>query len=220
MMGDSWRLARALGRLRTQVNDRFPGRSKIADGTIGDAAHRARGNKSDHNPWVRLGHLGIVTALDLTHSPGKGVDTYALAEHLRLSRDRRIKYVVSQRRIFSSTNTPWEWRAYSGTPHTGHIHISVSATTSLFDDHRDWSIAFGLMADNAPDAQRDVLRRGSTGADVRLVQELLKVPVDGIFGSMTEAAVRAFQMTVHIRVDGVVGARTWEHLEFLEEIEE
>lgn len=218
MMGSTWRLARSLGRLRTQVNDKFPGRSKVADGTIGDAAHRARGAASDHNPHLRVGNVGIVSALDLTHDPRKGFDTYALAEHLRLGTDRRIKYVISNRRIFSSTTSPWVWRPYNQTPHTGHVHISVSTNPALFDDHRDWDINFSLLIDTSPDVRRDVLRRGSTGEDVRLVQSLLGPPlvVDGVFGPLTEAAVRAFQTQAGISVDGIVGPRTWEHLEFLE----
>lgn len=215
----SWRLARSLGRLRTQIDDKFPGRSKLADGTIGDAAHRARGSASDHNAWIKLGNLGIVSALDLTHDPKKGVDTYALAEHLRLTCDRRIKYVISARRIFSSTNQPWVWRSYSGTPHTGHIHISVVTNPALFDDNRDWGVAWGISIDIGADPARDVLRRGSHGEDVRVLQSLLSPPltvVDGIFGPHTEAAVRAFQAEAGIKIDGIVGSRTWEHLEFLE----
>lgn len=215
-----WRVARSLGRLRTQINDRFPGRSKLADGTIGDAAHRARGNKSDHNPWIRLGNLGIVSALDLTHDPRKGCDTYALFEHLARTRDYRIKYAISQRRWFSSITQPWIIRPYSQTPHTGHIHVSCSADPKRFDLVHDWDIGWGAPVDTSPDPERDVLRRGSTGDDVRLLQGLLGTGIDGVFGPLTETAVRAFQASIPIRVDGWVGPQTWEHLEFLETIPE
>jgi hypothetical protein len=41
--------------------------------------------------------------MDITHDPAHGVDAPALGEMLRLSEDPRIKYVVSNARIFSST---------------------------------------------------------------------------------------------------------------------
>jgi len=68
------------------------------------------------------------------------------------------------------------------------------------------------------------LRRGSTGADVVVVQVSLnrisqnypaipKVPaVDGIYGSRTEASVRAFQEIFGLTPDGVVGPATWYEL--------
>ena len=60
-----------------------------------------------------------------------------------------------------------------------------------------------------------VLRKGSTDADVRDLQEALKAlghdpgPIDGVFGEATEAAVRAFQQEKEITVDGIVGKVTW-----------
>ena len=65
------------------------------------------------------------------------------------------------------------------------------------------------------------LRMGSTGPAVTVLQVSLnriaqnypaipKInPVDGIFGSQTEAAVRAFQQIFSLTVDGVVGRATW-----------
>ena len=63
----AWRVAQSLIRLRDQINLAAPTRSKASDGTIGDAAHATR--DSDHNPWVKEGALGIVTAMDITHAP-------------------------------------------------------------------------------------------------------------------------------------------------------
>ena len=44
----SWRLAHGLEKLRSQVNEKWPLRSKDSDGSIGDEHHSARA--SDHNP--------------------------------------------------------------------------------------------------------------------------------------------------------------------------
>ena len=60
-----------------------------------------------------------------------------------------------------------------------------------------------------------VLRKGSTDPAVRDLQDALNTlghdpgPIDGVFGTETEAAVRAFQQSKGITVDGIVGRVTW-----------
>jgi N-acetylmuramoyl-L-alanine amidase len=50
------------------------------------------------------------------------------------------------------------------------------------------------------------LRKGSTGADVMELQTLVgATPVDGIFGSGTEAKVKAWQANNMLTADGVFG---------------
>lgn len=57
-------------------------------------------------------------------------------------------------------------------------------------------------------------RRGSTGSEVRQIQEKLKRwgyysgSVDGIYGSATEAAVKKFQKANGLTVDGIAGKNT------------
>ncbi len=53
------------------------------------------------------------------------------------------------------------------------------------------------------------LRRGSKGADVRILQQRLGITADGDFGPQTDAAVRAFQARNGLTVDGIVGRQTW-----------
>lgn len=132
----SWRLAKSLGVLRAQIDRAHPNRDRSSDGTIGDERHQA--SVSDHNP----NRAGVVTAIDITHDPAHGVDSYHIAEVLRLNRDERIKYVISNRRIFSASLHPWEWRPYYGTnPHDQHVHISVVADPVLYDATAEWELA-------------------------------------------------------------------------------
>lgn len=127
------RIAKSLDVLRSQINAMAPARKKTSDGWIGDARHSA--SKSDHNP----NSAGVVTALDITHDPAHGVDAAAIAETLRQSKDKRIKYVISNARIFSSVQSPWVWRPYSGAnAHALHVHVSVNASPALYDDTRLW----------------------------------------------------------------------------------
>ncbi|NJM69746.1 MAG: peptidoglycan-binding protein [Scytonema sp. RU_4_4] len=62
-----------------------------------------------------------------------------------------------------------------------------------------------------------VLRFGSSGVAVRVLQQLLSsngytIRVDGVFGALTEAAVKAFQNKRNLAADGIVGQRTWYQL--------
>lgn len=139
----AWRIAKALLALREQVNAMAPNRRKKSDGTIGDAAHASR--SSDHNPWVRDGGVGVVTAMDITHDAAGGCDAGALADALLGSRDPRIKYVIFNRRIASHLQkgaaAPFEWRPYAGSnPHTHHVHISVREEKTAYDATDPWTI--------------------------------------------------------------------------------
>lgn len=128
----SWRLARGLERLRQQVNAKHPNRSRASDGTIADRAHSLR--VSDHN----ASH-GVVHALDLTHDPARGFDVHALAEKIRQSRDPRISYIISNRRI-ASAKANWAWRPYrQSNPHTKHAHFSIKRAP-FADQTKDWPI--------------------------------------------------------------------------------
>ena len=53
------------------------------------------------------------------------------------------------------------------------------------------------------------IRRGSKGSEVTLLQKMLNIQADGIFGPLTEEAVRDFQQKSRLVVDGIVGPKTW-----------
>jgi hypothetical protein len=138
-----WRVAKSLLALRDQVNRKAPNRKKSHDGTIGDAAHASRA--SDHNPWVKDGGVGVVTAMDITHDPAGGCDAGAIAEAIRGSRDSRVKYIIWNRRISNPLpldgQPPWAWRPYKGAnPHNKHCHISVKPGKSNYDSVKNWTI--------------------------------------------------------------------------------
>jgi hypothetical protein len=138
-----WRVAKCLLTLREQVNKKAPNRSKASDGTIGDPAHQSRA--SDHNPWVRDGAVGVVTAMDITHDPDKNCDADELASAIRESRDERVKYIIWNRQIANSSpqgNRPaWAWRPYTGkNGHTKHVHISAKSDKGHYDSTSEWEI--------------------------------------------------------------------------------
>lgn len=63
-----------------------------------------------------------------------------------------------------------------------------------------------------------MLKRGSSGPEVEALQRKLIAgginpgPVDGLFGTKTEAAVRSFQERHGLEVDGIAGPHTMEAL--------
>ena len=54
-----------------------------------------------------------------------------------------------------------------------------------------------------------LLKKGSTGEDVKKLQEKLGLAADGVFGSGTELAVKGWQSTHGLTADGIVGDGTW-----------
>mgnify|MGYP001560479080 CR=1 FL=1 len=62
---------------------------------------------------------------------------------------------------------------------------------------------------------QSIIKIGSTGESVIFLQQSLTKlgykpgPIDGIFGSKTEAAVKLFQKAKGLVVDGIVGVNTW-----------
>jgi hypothetical protein len=135
----AWRVAKSLLRLREQINQMAPNRSKASDGTIGDAAHASR--TSDHNPWVKDGNIGVVTAMDITNDIANGCDAQALVDALVNSRDPRIKYIIWNRKKINSRIQPWVWRNYTGAnPHTKHFHLSVRPEKAAYDSDESWQI--------------------------------------------------------------------------------
>lgn len=207
----TWRLAKALETLRSQVNAKWPNRGKGSDGSVGDTSHAAR--PSDHNP----DRDGIVHAIDITHDPKGGFDSYAFADMLLKKQDPRVSYIISNRRIGSGPKgtQPGKWRRYTGSnPHDHHVHISVVSGAKA-DDTATWDIDGNLFV--APEvaaayvAPPETLRLGATGEGVKKIQAKLGCVVTGTYApkSETEYAVRLFQVRHKLEPDGTVGPMTW-----------
>lgn len=159
-----WLVAPSLNILLAEVNYRWRSRPTASDGSIGNAAHAAR--TSDHNPWVVLNGQAYVTARDFTNADmdgdeGAWYDDIAeiISEHLRATRDDRVKYVIWRARMFSSyatASTPaWQWRPYTGPNlHYKHCHVSVVADARLLDT-RSWGLADATVGSRLPNIPID-----------------------------------------------------------------
>lgn len=208
----------------------WPNRRRTSDGICGDPRHQAR--VSDHNAG---------NAWDLSHDPGQGCDAHALVEGIRRRQDKRVKYIISNRRICGpgSHGGGWNWKSYSGSnPHSNHTHVSIwpsarNATGPWFANVPGQVPAPpGSPPTSTPDRpwpgnpsaryggyNRAEFERKYDG-NVEWIQRKLntdtnlspKLGPDGRFGPKTEVAVKGFQGARRLKQDAIVGPRTWSHL--------
>jgi hypothetical protein len=188
-----WYVVPAVRSALDEATRRWPNRSRTSDGTIGDVKHSSR--TSDHNPRP---DDGAVTAFDLTHDPANGCDAHALVRAAAERGDPRIKYAISNRRIWSYARRGEGWRPYRGpNPHEKHAHVSV-ARAHEDDTSAWWPVSLGDR----------LLRKGDKGPDVAELQTLLGITADGDFGPHTDAALRSYQTALGLDSDGVCGPAT------------
>jgi peptidoglycan hydrolase-like protein with peptidoglycan-binding domain len=106
------------------------------------------------------------------------------------------------------------------------VKVKFSLLHSLWDSGATSTrrvIGGGAPTSNSQTEQKDYLKNGSKGENVKKVQQMLRelgygigsAGVDGIFGKDTENAVKKFQKDWGLSVDGIVGNQTLESLKAL-----
>jgi peptidoglycan hydrolase-like protein with peptidoglycan-binding domain len=88
------------------------------------------------------------------------------------------------------------------------VALTAAPAASLGDASVAPSLASAKTAPTTTTKHEILLRNGSSGRQVRLLQQALGVKVDGAFGPETEAAVIALQKSRGIEADGIVGPQT------------
>jgi hypothetical protein len=220
----SWRLAKSLARLESEIKSAYPG-TTVWD--IGDEDHQA--GYSDHNPNAK----DVVCAIDVLDDDGLNLAKFVA--HLIANPHPNLRYVIYNEVIYQRKNG-FEPEEYHGpNKHKRHAHVSVGngpdgrSTTNYDNSSTPWRIA--SMGDSAPPpakpskpstgtklgSKMPTIERGNKGSRVRMLQGLLlawhySIKIDGIFGPATERAVRDFQSKHARPVDGVVGPITWNAL--------
>ena len=146
----AWVLVPCLVRLRTEFNAIAPARDKTSDGTIGDAAHQA--SQSDHND-DEVGNVPIrdadrkheVHALDIDvnlRTPGLSMEAVVqfLLRRCRSGAERRLRYIIFNRRIWSASSG-WKQQRYTGAnAHDKHAHFSASYETAREASTASWHL--------------------------------------------------------------------------------
>lgn len=135
------RAAACVAALR-DADARWPARSRVSDGVLGDLAHRFRPgpdgklgtaddvpNHSDHNDG---------NAVDITHDPVSGCTGDVISAAAIL--DARTTYVIWNRRIYNRARAAEGWRPYTGSNgHAHHCHVSVRADARADVSPWDWA---------------------------------------------------------------------------------
>jgi hypothetical protein len=140
-MTAAWVLIPAAKTLQAEFTKVFPDRDHASDGAIGDLAHQQE--VSDHNP-DETGAVPIhdadstneVHAIDVDNNLNDSDVSMEEAVQFILGRcrsgaERRLRYVIYNRRIWSASSS-WVQKAYTGaSAHTEHAHFSFSYDSSL-----------------------------------------------------------------------------------------
>jgi murein L,D-transpeptidase YcbB/YkuD len=137
----------------------------------------------------------LVASAQITPPEFTQIDKTSL-NHLSILSFRRHKIIkqIAQKQMSVSS---FELADAGNIPMTGKRGVQVSTRYS--------------RVQNKP---MPVISFGHSGTSVRALQRLLiangyGVPIDGVFGPMTETAVKAFQNRRSLSTDGVVGQKTW-----------
>ena len=97
-------------------------------------------------------------------------------------------------------------------------------TIGLDDRVRRWNEALNILGSEAVDVSIDesdedeisddigILRKGSRGDGVKIMQEALGIGADGIFGPGTERALKTWQKENGLTADGIAGPATFSKL--------
>lgn len=174
------------------------------------AAHKARGSglpgtdfRCPVGEQVWAADAGVVTRANFMPANGNNIRIHhadgSTTYYLHLSRiDVRVGDTVAQHQgIGLSGNT-----GHSTGP---HLHFSVANPAGVLIDPE--TVIGGVTG--TPTSVRPTIKLGSTGADVRYLQQRIGVGADGIFGPLTRRAVINFQKSHGLVADGVVGPKTW-----------
>jgi len=134
--GAGWRVSRSIITLNNEVDARWPNRQHQSDGTIGDAAHRAR--ISQHNPDSK----GIVRALDITSAPDDPNSPAGWTILNLIKDDPRIRYVIARN---PADNLDYiyqdgQFKHYTLMSHASHCHVSLVADDALADSTAPWGV--------------------------------------------------------------------------------
>lgn len=169
------------------------------DGTI----YRGRPEKNlgAHTQNYNLGSLGICfegkfnseTMTEAQLKSGQELITYLCDKYL-LNKALDVK----RHKDFNSTDCPGTNFPYDKLINSNVVIVKKSYAERLKEECQIQGLKY-----------KPTVKYGANGNITKLIQEILKVNVDGIFGTQTLEAVKTFQKKNNLVVDGVVGEKTW-----------
>ena len=118
----------------------------------------------------------------------------------RLAFLRRIKNGA----LWETFGRGWQHRVEDVRTHGIRLATGVSGDLDQAPDPEDKGIL--------PSVDYEIIRHGSRGNWVTMIQEALGIEADGIFGDGTEAALKEYQQEAGLTADGVAGRNTYQSL--------
>jgi putative chitinase len=185
----------------------------------------------------KAGQMGNVQPGDGWRFRGRGLkqltgrNNYTnFAKTVNMTAEQAAEYVATKKGAIDSACWFWD-TAKCNTFADARDIVGLSkringGTIGLEDRQRRWNQALQVFGGNftptaaapkrtaatasrpAAAARTTILRRGSRGAEVKKMQEALKVGADGVFGPGTERALKAWQRTNGLTADGIAGPAT------------
>jgi hypothetical protein len=160
----SWVLVPSLKRLFADFDRIAPGRDHATDGSIGDSAHSST---SDHTPdeisdslrGKDADSLNEVHAIDVDadlREPGLSMERVVqfLLSRCRSGAEKRLRYIIFNRRIWSASHNWVQEQYYGPSPHTAHAHFSATYTTAHEASTASWHLEDIPVAISDSDVER------------------------------------------------------------------
>jgi putative chitinase len=129
-----------------------------------------------------------------------------------------IDYVQTKKGALESACWYWDSRKINIACDEGDIvkmtKLVNGGTIGLEDRRKHYEAALAVLGGAVPApianaaAIPGVLKKGSTGENVKRMQAELGLEADGVFGSGTESAVKKWQAANGLAADGIVGPKT------------
>ena len=171
------------------------------------------------------GRMGNVQEGDGYRFRGRGViqltgrDNYtAFGKSVGMSPEQVIDYVQTKKGALESACWYWNSRKINAACDKSDITLMTKlvngGTIGLEDRRKHYEQALAVLGGAVPapianaTAIPGVLKKGSTGENVKRLQAELGLEDDGVFGPGTESAVKKWQAANGLAADGIVGPKT------------
>ena len=152
----------------------------------------------------------------------------AFGKSIGMTAEEAAEYVVTEKGALESACWFWDSRNLNSIADSDDVKLMTKkingGTIGLEDRQKRYAAAMkvlGMDVDVAEAVEDDddidigeigVLRKGSRGEGVKMMQEALGISADGAFGPGTERALKAWQAKNGLVADGIAGPKTLEKL--------
>ena len=153
----------------------------------------------------------------------------AFAKSIDITAEEAAEYVATEKGAVESACWFWDTNNLNDIADTDNVTLMTKringGNIGLADRKQRYLAAMQILGDeidlddgadeaeNEPDVDDiGVLRKGSRGDGVKMMQEALGIGADGVFGPGTERALKAWQAENGLAADGIAGPATFDKL--------